>query len=172
MRFAGWEALASVAVGTVLCDQFTKALVLAYLGPNGSIDAVVLIPGLLRLFYVENTGAAFGLFQGRNPILAVLALGVVLVLVVTFRYLTSTSLGAVALGLQLGGAIGNLIDRFRHGFVVDFIDLSFWPTFNVADSAITIGVLLLLVLLIRSDRLPRSDAPQASEPVDAEQQAR
>jgi signal peptidase II len=165
---AGWDVLASVAVATILFDQVTKALVLAYLGPGGPLEQVVLVPGLLRLFYVENTGAAFGLFQGRNPVLALLALGVVLVLVAVFRQLVSLRWGAVALGLQLGGAVGNLIDRFRHGFVVDFIDPSFWPTFNVADSAITIGVLLLLVLVIRSDRATRQADREANAAVDAE----
>jgi len=172
VRSAGWDILASVAVVTVLFDQLTKALVLRFLGPAGSIEQVILIPGLLRLFYVENTGAAFGLFQGRNPVLAILALGLVLVLIVSFRHLAATRWGAVALGLQLGGAVGNLIDRFRHGFVVDFIDLSFWPTFNIADSAITIGVLLLLLLLVRSERPTQTDASPASEAADVEQRLR
>ncbi|MCX7623716.1 MAG: signal peptidase II [Thermomicrobium sp.] len=172
MRFAGWDMLVSVAAGTLVVDQLSKALVLRFLGPRGSVEEVVLVPGILRLFYVENTGAAFGIFQGRNPLLAVLALGVVGLLVVWFRQLAQSSWGAVALGLQLGGAFGNLVDRFRHGFVVDFIDFPFWPTFNVADSAITVGVLLLLALLLRSEHPSRARDERAAESFDTERTAR
>ncbi len=168
VRIGGWGLLASVAGVTVLLDQLTKELVLAHLGPAGSLDEIVLVPGVLRLFYVENTGAAFGLFQGKNPLLALLALVVVLLLIVWFRSLVVFRLGAVALGLQLGGAAGNLVDRLRHGFVVDFIDLSFWPTFNVADSAITIGVLLLLVLFVRTEWTAHAVDRAATEAVDSE----
>jgi signal peptidase II len=145
--------------------------VLTFLAPGAPHAEVVIVPGLLRLYYVENTGAAFGLFQGKNPLLAFLAFGVVVALVVWFRELVRFWLGALALGLQLGGAVGNLIDRFRHGFVVDFIDFSFWPTFNVADSAITIGVLMLLYVLLRQGQLESPRAREA-ERIDAEQQIR
>lgn len=167
----GWEIVACVAAIVLVVDQLSKALVLTFLAPGAPHAEVVIVPGLLRLYYVENTGAAFGLFQGKNPLLAFLAFGVVVALVVWFRELVRFWLGALALGLQLGGAVGNLIDRFRHGFVVDFIDFSFWPTFNVADSVITIGVLMLLYVLLRQGQL---ESPRAREVerIDAEQQIR
>ncbi len=167
----GWEIVACVAAIVLVVDQLSKALVLTFLAPGAPHAEVVIVPGLLRLYYVENTGAAFGLFQGKNPLLAFLAFGVVVALVVWFRELVRFWLGALALGLQLGGAVGNLIDRFRHGFVVDFIDFSFWPTFNVADSAITIGVLMLLYVLLRQGQLESPRAREA-ERIDAEQQIR
>lgn len=167
----GWEIVACVAAIVLVVDQLSKTLVLTFLAPGAPHAEVVIVPGLLRLYYVENTGAAFGLFQGKNPLLAFLAFGVVVALVVWFRELVRFWLGALALGLQLGGAVGNLIDRFRHGFVVDFIDFSFWPTFNVADSAITIGVLMLLYVLLRQGQLESPRAREA-EKIDAEQQIR
>jgi len=167
----GWEIVACVAAIVLVVDQLSKALVLTFLAPGAPHAEVVIVPGLLRLYYVENTGAAFGLFQGKNPLLAFLAFGVVVALVVWFRELVRFWLGSLALGLQLGGAVGNLIDRFRHGFVVDFIDFSFWPTFNVADSAITIGVLMLLYVLLRQGQLESPRAREA-EKIDAEQQIR
>ena len=167
----GWEIVACVAAIVLVVDQLSKALVLTFLAPGAPHAEVVIVPGLLRLYYVENTGAAFGLFQGKNPLLAFLAFGVVVALIVWFRKLVRFWLGALALGLQLGGAVGNLIDRFRHGFVVDFIDFSFWPTFNVADSAITIGVLMLLYVLLRQGQLESPRAREA-EKIDAEQQIR
>ncbi|ACM06304.1 signal peptidase II [Thermomicrobium roseum] len=167
----GWEIVACVAAIVLVVDQLSKALVLTFLAPGAPHAEVVIVPGFLRLYYVENTGAAFGLFQGKNPLLAFLAFGVVVALVVWFRELVRFWLGALALGLQLGGAVGNLIDRFRHGFVVDFIDFSFWPTFNLADSAITIGVLMLLYVLLRQGQLESPRAREA-ERIDAEQQIR
>ncbi len=172
MGIRGWEIVASVAALVLLIDQISKALVLAHLGPGDPVREIVLIPGVLRLFYVENTGAAFGLFQGKNPLLAVLALVVVVILAVWFRALVASWLGAVALGLQLGGALGNLIDRFRHGFVVDFIDFSFWPTFNIADSAITVGVLLLIGLLVWPEKTRVPVEGSRPERIDAEQHTR
>jgi len=143
-----------IALGVLLLDQISKSLVLTYLGParqDGPVQ-IVIIPRVLRLIYVENTGAAFGVLQGRNPALAFLAVIVVAILAVWFRSIATTSRwGALALGLQVGGALGNVLDRFRHGFVIDFIDVPHWPTFNLADSAITVGVILLALILLERD---------------------
>ncbi len=144
----------------VVVDQITKAIVLNRLGPDGDLNQVKIIPGFLRVIFVENTGAAFGMFQGKSPVLTVLALVVIGFLLVYFRRSIANSLWlAVALGLQLGGALGNVIDRFRHGFVVDFINVPKWPTFNVADSAITVGVFMLGFFLLTRD-LASSDAEE------------
>jgi signal peptidase II len=92
-----------------------------------------------------NTGSAFSLFPGETPVLVVIALGLVAVLVVLV-WRAPTAGRAAILGLILGGALGNLSDRFfrgDHGAVVDFIELHFWPTFNVADACITVGCVLL-----------------------------
>jgi len=159
-----WRPIALVgliAAMVLVVDQISKTLVVATLGPSAGGRTLELIPGVLWLLYVENTGAAFGLFQGRNPVLATVALVIVLLLAIWFRALAAaTPWGALALGLQIGGALGNVVDRLRHGFVIDFIDVPFWPTFNLADSAITIGVAILLVVLVRSDAQRASQAEQ------------
>lgn len=136
----------------LLADQLTKSLILDRLGPGGDSTQISVIPRFLRLIYVENTGAAFGIFQGRSPILTILAMGVIVFLIVYFRQSIARSIWlSVALGLQLGGALGNVVDRFRHGFVVDFINVPRWPTFNIADSAITVGVIMLGLYLLTRD---------------------
>jgi signal peptidase II len=150
----------SLAAGLAACltvlllDQLSKWIVIRELGPGGERDVITIIPGALRLIFVRNTGSAFGLFQGSSDILKILAVVAVILLGVYYvRSATRDWLLSVAFGLQLGGALGNIMDRFRHGYVVDWIDLPRWPTFNVADSAITVGVVLLMyVILFRDGR--------------------
>lgn len=132
----------------VAADQLTKTWAVDRLG-RGPIHLVWKLD--LRLSY--NTGAAFSLGQGWAPVFAALAVLIVVALLVGLRRVRSRAM-AVAIGLVVGGALGNLADRlFRahHGAVVDFIELHFWPTFNVADSCITIGVILAGFLLWRSE---------------------
>ena len=111
---------------------------------------VNLIDGFLRLHLTTNTGAAFSLFRGNGQVLGIVAIGVVALIYFSLGD-ASRRIEAVCLGLILGGAIGNLVDRgfrgdsFLTGAVVDWIDLWFIPTFNLADSAITIGVTLLII---------------------------
>ncbi|MBI2104499.1 MAG: signal peptidase II [Candidatus Omnitrophica bacterium] len=123
-------------------DQLTKFVVAAAFHPGESLP---LVPGALHLTYVQNTGAAFGLLKGAQVLFIVLSLAVIAWIARQFlaeRPLTATALWAYA--LVLGGAAGNLIDRLRFGYVVDFIDVRVWPVFNLGDSAITIGVALLI----------------------------
>jgi len=164
----------SLAVGalaivvTLLLDQLSKWIVLETLGPDGTRDVVTIIPGLLQFNFVRNTGSAFGLFQGNSEILKVLAIVAVGALLVFYiRSAARDWLLSLALGLQLGGALGNIIDRFMHGYVVDFIDFPRFPTFNLADSAITVGVVLLMYALLFRD----SDAPERAEPPQRTEQA-
>jgi len=152
---------AFVMLAIIATDQATKAWILGRLGPNGDSNQIKIVPGFLRFIFVENTGAAFGLFQGKSPILTILAMLVIAFLIVYFRQAIAESLWlSIALGLQLGGALGNVIDRFRHGFVVDFINVPHWPTFNVSDSAITVGVIMLGLYLITRDSAT-NDVPQS-----------
>jgi len=123
-------------------DQLSKWVVRAAFSPGYSVPV---IPSVLHLTYVQNTGAAFGLFPGYAGALMILAAAVVGWIVLELRrQAPRTKGGQLGLLLILGGAIGNLLDRLRFGYVVDFIDLRVWPVFNLADSAITIGVALLL----------------------------
>ncbi len=129
-----------------MVDQLTKAWAV-----NALADGpIVIIEDFLRLRLTHNTGAAFSLFARSGPVLGLIVIGVIILIVVSLR--DAGSLGeAIGLGLVLGGALGNLTDRvFRgdglmDGAVVDFIDFSFFPTFNMADSAVTVGVIVLLV---------------------------
>lgn len=146
-----------IAVSVIVLDQLTKAVALIYLSPGVPLDVV---EGLVSMTLVRNPGLAFGLLGGLPAtwrwVVVALSLGALLVLArVALRVLAQGSgLDLTAVGLIFGGAVGNLVDRARFGAVVDFVDVHFrgyhWPAFNVADSAISIGVVLLaLRLLIR-----------------------
>ena len=140
----------TVAAGVVVLDQLTKQLALTFL----SDGPIRLVGDFLQLRLLRNAGAAFGQLQGVGGWIALIAILVVLGIVLSLHSIAHRP-EALALGLVLGGAAGNLVDRlFRgpglaDGKVVDFIDFSFWPTFNVADSAITIGVAVVLLLALR-----------------------
>ena len=114
------------------------------LGPARAEHRLGIAEPVLALQYVENTGGAFGFFRGQTALLTVMALVVIGALVLYYRRVVDPSPWlVVSLGLLLGGALGNLVDRIRLGYVVDFVAVGPWPKFNVADSAITIGVLLV-----------------------------
>ncbi len=147
MKLRLWAA--AVAAVVVVLDQLTKAWAV-----NALADGpIVIIEDFLELQLTFNTGAAFSILSDlarSGPILGIVVIGVVLLILFALR--DASHIGeAVGLGLVLGGALGNLIDRlfrgdgFMDGAVVDFIDFSFFATFNVADSAVTIGVAILLV---------------------------
>ncbi|MDP2719980.1 MAG: signal peptidase II [Dehalococcoidia bacterium] len=134
-----------VAVAVILSDQVTKSWIGAHMVPGQSIPE----RGLVFITYVRNSGAAFGLAVNPN-IIIVLAI-VVAVTAAAFFYTQrafQTGWFGFSLGLMLGGAVGNLIDRFRFGYVIDFIDVRFWPVFNIADSAISVGVGMLAFYLL------------------------
>jgi len=142
---------------TSLLDQGTKALVVRSLGLH---DYVPLVDGLLSLSHVRNRGAAFGVLSDwelphQSLLLSALSLTALAAIGAYFLRLPAAArLPRVALALVLGGALGNLIDRIRLGYVVDFVHLYWrehqWPDFNVADSAITLGVTLLVLDILRS----------------------
>ena len=148
-----WALL--TASGVLAADQLTKWWAATAL-PGAPITV---IDGFLDLRYIENTGASFSMLQGAGSLIAVVVIAVIVFIVMLVRHIGNTP-EAVALGLVLGGAIGNLADRlFRgpglfYGAVVDFIDISFFPAFNVADSAITVGVALLALRLMRERPAP------------------
>jgi signal peptidase II len=141
--------MVAVAGLIVIADQWSKAWAAGLLGPGGERQVIDVIPRVLRFIYVENTGAAFGMFRGSSAVLLMLSVVVVAVLMVLFySMIVKSKLLGLAFGLQFGGAFGNMIDRFRLGYVVDFVATPWIPTFNVADSAITVGVVLLGVVLL------------------------
>lgn len=131
---------AATALTVIVLDRWTKQLAVDHLLDSG-VRSVPLIGEYIRLTYVENRGAAFGVLQDQTAFFILVGLVVISVIVASYRYIPEPSwLLNVCLGLQMGGAVGNLIDRIQVGYVVDFVDLTFWPVFNVADSAICVGV--------------------------------
>ena len=143
------RTLYRVAGIVLLCDQLTKFLAVSYLKPLGGISVV---PNIFHLSYVENTGIAFGFFQGHPEFWTLVISISVLCLLVGTRFFSGQSFSRkLAYGLILGGAVGNWIDRVSHQHVIDFLDFYIWPVFNVADSCITIGVLLFIWFALRGD---------------------
>lgn len=149
-----------VALVVTALDQWSKlAIVRAY----GLFEGKAVIPDLFNVVHVRNTGVAFSMFSGLDPrwsvpLLAGATLLAVSGVVVYLGYLPARGAAPSALGLVLGGAVGNLIDRVRLGYVVDFLDIYWkrfhWPAFNVADIAISAGVILLVLDMLRETRRP------------------
>jgi signal peptidase II len=152
-RLLAWPLL--VALLTLLLDQVSKYFVVRFLDPDHPIP---LLDSFLRLVYLKNQGVSFGQLQGYSTWIAIFTIVVVAGLLLGYRYLLTPSRWAnAALGLILGGAIGNLIDRLIYGislgdlaksYVVDFVDLQYFAVFNVADSAITVGGIIYAVYLV------------------------
>jgi signal peptidase II len=151
-----WVGMLSVAVAAVVADQVTKRLIEHQL----ALDESRQVLPFLSITHVRNTGIAFGIFPGRLGIVSVLTLVAVAWMLLHFaRSGARHVLLPVALGLLVGGSVSNLIDRVRDGRVTDFIHVSHWPTFNLADSFIVIGVVLLLLSLSRLERSEGSQIP-------------
>ena len=173
---SSWMVLIIAAV-TLLVDQFTKYLAVTYLAP---VKVWAPVPSLAHIFtftYVTNTGVAFGMFKDLAPIFIVISF---VVITAIFFYQRQVPQGArlvrLALGLQLGGATGNLVDRLHmNGRVVDFLHLHYytstlsldWPVSNVADIAIVTGVILLAFTMLREGKELAVPAPQRAESADS-----
>lgn len=137
---------AALGAAVVGLDQLTKAAIVAALGPGRPISRHPIAGDWVAIEYAENRGAAFGVFSGLGPLLVLASIVILLVLLGQYRRAPHPRLWrSVALGAIAGGAVGNLLDRVRLGYVVDFIAVGSWPNFNIADSAITIGVGLMLL---------------------------
>jgi signal peptidase II len=145
-----WSLFAALALTIVVVDQLAKLLVTRALDPGQSVDVV---GNVVRIVFGQNTGALFGLFKDNAVMFGVVSL-VVVGLIVAYHARSAPSLYlTLTLGCLLGGAIGNMVDRLRLGYVVDFVDAGIgstrFYTFNVADSAITLAILLLFVAAVR-----------------------
>ena len=135
----------STALIILLLDQLTKFIIRVNFQLNESIPV---IKNIFHFTYITNTGSAFGLFKGLNILFILFSL---VVIAVTLYFLgkikENERMIQLSVGLLLGGTLGNLVDRLFHGAVTDFLDFRVWPVFNVADSAITISVTMLIILL-------------------------
>jgi signal peptidase II len=147
-----WIGLLAVAGAAIVADQVTKRIVSGTLDLGESKHVV----GPLDLHHVQNSGIAFGLFpQATTVVIVVTAMVIAWLLVVFARSGARHPIMPVGLGLVVGGSVSNLADRVRLGHVTDFLDLRYWPAFNLADSFIVVGVAILLGALIAADRGPR-----------------
>lgn len=129
-----------IVTSVILLDQLTKFFALRFLSLN---TPVPLIKNFLNLTLVHNRGAAFGLFQNQLLIFVLVSFFAIGLILYNLKNKTNSIILKFSLSLILGGCVGNLIDRLRFGFVVDFLDLRIWPVFNIADSVITIAAFFL-----------------------------
>lgn len=149
-----WVTLTAIAL-VISLDQLSKLLVRNYMVPGHSLLAW----SPVQLTYIMNTGSAFGLFPRQTLFLIIAAFVGIIALYAYYRnYDNPPLMVRICLGMMIGGAIGNLIDRVRFGSVVDFIDARFWPVFNLADSSITVGILILVWVLLTSREKKKSAA--------------
>jgi signal peptidase II len=152
LRLHRYRLLLGLSFVVFALDQVTKVLVdrrfpLSVYYPG---EHITVVPGFFRIIHVGNTGAAWGMFEGKSFWLAVLALVALAAIWFFRRHLELAERPVqISFGLLIGGILGNLVDRLVHGHVIDFLDFHYgdfvWPTFNLADAAITIGVFLYLI---------------------------
>ncbi len=141
--------VASLASLVFVLDRITKIAVANNMSHGQSIK---ILPNIFHFTFVLNNGTAFGLLKGQNAALAAFsALAAAFIVVYAVRRKGMTADVSAALGLILGGALGNLFDRVRFGYVIDFLDFRIWPVFNLADSCITIGIIILSLHILRQN---------------------
>ncbi len=170
-----WPLFLALAATVVVADQLAKAVVRSRLAPGQSVDVV---GDLVRIVFGQNTGALFGLFKDNALMFGVVSI-IVIGLIVAYHGRSAPSLYlSVTLGLLLGGAIGNMLDRLWLGFVVDFVDVGLgtvrFYTFNVADSAISLAILLLLIAALKPSLVEgrrTAPGPVPAQAVDADERA-
>ncbi len=145
-----WLFPAALALAVLGVDQMSKRWAVATLGPDPRDRVIALIGDWFNLVYTRNTGIAFGLFQSLSGLFTITAILITIGAVYAYAvYLPNHSAWVqTAMGLIGGGAVGNILDRLRFGYVIDFISIGWWPVFNLADSAVTIGVTMLAGYLI------------------------
>jgi signal peptidase II len=156
-----WPVFLGLAATVVVADQLTKAWIKATLAPGASMSV---IGDLLRLVHGQNSGALFGLFRDNALLFGLVSLAVIALIVVYHGRSGRSLYLSVTLGLLLGGALGNMIDRLTIGYVVDFVDAGIgdvrFYTFNVADTGISLAVVLLLLVAVRPSLADGEARPQ------------
>ena len=162
VRRFGTALLPAVAAVVLLADQAGKLWIQQHFSAC-DYNSLTIVPGWLAFTYTCNKGAAFGLLANETLLFVLIALVVIGVIVAYFRFLPANRPWLrLSLGLQLGGALGNLIDRLRQGYVVDFIAVKAWPVFNIADACVVVGVLILAYhLLLVQGQAPLSQQQSA-----------
>lgn len=155
-----WLVVVAVVVVTLGLDQLSKRAISDWLGRDAERHRWEIAGPFLAFEYVENTGAAFGLLAGRVWLLTLIALVVAALFTYLLRGAKHDRLQGVALGLIVGGAAGNIVDRIRIGHVTDFLAVGIWPKFNLADTAITVGLVLIAGSVLAEEREPDDPEPR------------
>lgn len=148
------------AIIEYILDRTTKYLIIKNFSLN---ESIAVIKPFLYFTYIKNKGAAFGLFPDLNLLFTVISFLIIIALIIfSFKIIKMPIKYQIPIGLILGGACGNLTDRLQEGYVTDFIDFRIWPVFNIADSALTIAFIWLIILLIIDQKQGSSVKRQAS----------
>ncbi|HWQ46713.1 MAG TPA: signal peptidase II [Longilinea sp.] len=156
----------------ILLDQFSKLFIQISLAPGATWTPWEWLAPYARIVHWYNTGVAFGMFQNGNTVFAVLS-GLIAVAIIVYapKVITGHWLTTLSMGMVLGGAIGNLIDRLILGHVIDFVSVGTFPVFNVADSGITVGVaIFLLDMIIQEQKLKKLAVVTTIEPLPGSEQ--
>ena len=141
----------------IALDQWSKALVRDQIALGSEVYPIPFLAPFFRFTYWKNTGAAFGIFQNANLPLLILSILISGALIwIYFKSAEEPLTFRISLAMMLGGAIGNMIDRIRFGFVTDFIAVGNFPVFNIADSAVTVGVAIMLIVMLIQERKAKS----------------
>jgi len=156
-----------IALLVIVLDQLSKHYVVLNLRLGVPWNPIESLSRYVSFTYITNEGAAFGMFPAFGTFFAVIAIIVVIVILLYYRHLSNGQWALnVGLGLQLGGALGNLVDRIRVGHVIDFIDFKVWPIFNVADSSIVVGVAILALSILRDEeKAPQQKISRGSQEI-------
>jgi signal peptidase II len=161
-RLKDYLFLFGISGAIVALDQLTKYWVRSELAFGESISPIAFLENFVRIVHWNNTGAAFGILPSASLIITIVAIGVIIAIIYYFpRVPRDKVVMRIALSLQLGGAFGNLIDRIIQGTVTDFISVSRFPVFNVADASITVGTILLIGAMLLD---PVSEGVEDLEP--------
>jgi len=161
------RAMLITAVLSVSLDQLTKYMVRKTVAPNN--ETIKVISGYFEINYAENTGAAFGMFRGQNSVFIVVSSIAICFIFVYYRQFKESTWMKISLGLLLGGALGNLIDRVIFQYVTDFISVRvwllgwrLWPSFNIADASVCIGAAMLILGMLKHSRNIEGEAQDAN----------
>jgi signal peptidase II len=158
-----WLLILIVAI--VLLDQWIKRLMVDWIGPGAYLHRHELLGSFVAFEYLENRGAAFGMFQNSTALLAVLSIMIVAVALVALVRIAVTDYPvAIGISLIVGGALGNAVDRFGRGYVVDYFAICRFWKFNLADAAVTIGALITFWMLWRADSVRQSTIIKQEHP--------
>lgn len=159
-RWTSFWALLLLVLSVAAADQASKAAIRAHLEVNTSLAPIPSLADFFTLTHTQNTGAAFSLLQGAAPLLAAPGVIAILVLLVLYRRWQGPRWPLLcAVGLEIGGTLGNMVDRLRLGYVVDFLHIHGLPIFNLADGAIVSGALAIAWLVWRQEQITPSDPP-------------